>query len=132
MYCEIKKNHEIVTANHDGTEIPCYEYIVRIPAVNDGVSGAGMVSRTRGTTTTAEFDAYTVDMSTMPPTVATEHKAVSFDGQPTAEKVKESIDKAYPAHGEISMETVPGNVYGIPVELFEALSVKVIRPASQR
>lgn len=132
MYCEIEKNPELVNVNHDGVDIVCREYTVRVPALDDGVSGVGMVSRTRGTVTRATFDAYTVDMSTVPPTVATEHKSVDFDGQPTSEKVIESVSKAYPAHGDITLETIPGNVYGIPVELFEALAVKVIRPTSQR
>lgn len=132
MLYEISNNGLTTIKAEDGTEIAAREFIVRIPALDDGVSGVGMVSRTRGTITRVTFDAYNVDMSTVPPTVATEHKTIDFDGQPTPEKVMESVSKVYPAHSDVNMETIPGNVYGIPVGLFEALSVKVIRPASQR
>ena len=44
----------------------------------------------------------------------------------------EDISKTYPAHGEITVEIVPGNTVGLPADLFRDLAVKVIRPASQR
>lgn len=131
MY-EIEKNGLCSIKAEDGTEVTAREFIVRIPCADDGVSGVGMVSRTVGTKTVADFDAYTVQVVDGVPAVSTEHKSVEFDGTPTESKVIEEITKTYPAHGEITVELVPGNTVGIPAELFRALAVKVIRPASQR
>ena len=131
MYYEIEKNGLKNISMEDGSIIPMREYVVRIPAADDGVSGVGMVSRTVGTKTIASFDAYTVDVSSGVPTVKTEHKTVEFDGQPT-DKITEAIDKNYPAHGDILTELVPGETVGLPAELFRDLAVKVIRPQSQR
>lgn len=132
MYYEIEKNGLKDITMEDGSLVTMREYIVRIPAADDGVSGVGMVSRTVGTKTVADFDAYTVDVSSGVPTVKTEHKAVEFEGTPAESKVIEEITKTYPAHGEITVEVVPGNTVGLPAELFRDLAVKVIRPASQR
>lgn len=132
MYYEIEKNGLKNITMEDGSLVTMREYIVRIPAADDGVSGVGMVSRTVGTKTVADFDAYTVDVSSGVPTVKTEHKAVEFEGTPAESKVIEEITKTYPAHGEITVEVVPGNTVGLPAELFRDLAVKVIRPASQR
>lgn len=132
MYYEIEKNGLKNITMEDGSLVTMREYVVRIPAADDGVSGVGMVSRTVGTKTVADFDAYTVDVSSGVPTVKTEHKAVEFEGTPAESKVIEEITKTYPAHGEITVEVVPGNTVGLPAELFRDLAVKVIRPASQR
>ena len=132
MYYEIEKNGLKNVAMEDGTEVTMREYVVRIPAADDGVSGVGMVSRTVGTKTVVSFDAYTVDVVNGVPTVKTEPKTVEFDGQPADGKVAEDIAKAYPAHGELTIELVPGNTVGLPTELFRDLAVKVIRPQSQR
>lgn len=132
MYYEIEKNGLKNVTMEDGSLVTMREYVVRIPAADDGVSGVGMVSRTVGTKTVATFDAYTVDLSNGTPTVKTEPKAVEFDGTPAESKVIEEIAKTYPAHGEITVEIVPGNTVGIPADLFRDLAVKVIRPASQR
>lgn len=132
MYYEIEKNGLKNITMEDGSLVTMREYVVRIPAADDGVSGVGMVSRTVGTKTVATFDAYTVDLSSGVPTVKTEHKAVEFEGTPAESKVIEEITKTYPAHGEITVEVVPGNTVGLPAELFRDLAVKVIRPASQR
>ena len=132
MYYEIEKNGLKNITMEDGSLVTMREYVVRIPAADDGVSGVGMVSRTVGTKTIATFDAYTVDVSSGVPTVKTEPKAVDFDGTPAESKVIEEITKTYPAHGEITVEIVPGNTVGLPAELFRDLAVKVIRPASQR
>lgn len=131
MYYEIEKNGLKNVTMEDGSLVTMREYVVRIPAADDGVSGVGMVSRTVGTKTLATFDAYTVDVSSGVPTVKTEHKTVEFDGQPS-DKITEAIDKNYPAHGDILTELVPGETVGLPAELFRDLAVKVIRPASQR
>lgn len=132
MYYEIEKNGLKNVAMEDGTEVTMREYVVRIPAADDGVSGVGMVSRTCGTKTVATFNAYTVDISNGVPSVKTEFKTVEFDGQPGIDKITEAIDKNYPAHGGIITELVPGETVGLPAELFRNLAVKVIRPASQR
>lgn len=132
MYYEIEKNGLKNVAIEDGTEVTMWEYVVRIPAADDGVSGVGMVSRTVGTKTVASFDAYTVDVSSGAPVVKTEHKIVEFDGQPGMDKITEAIDKNYSAHGDILTELVPGETVGLPVELFRDIAVKVIRPVSQR
>lgn len=132
MYFEIEKNGLKNVAMEDGTEVTMREYVVRIPAADDGVSGVGMVSRTVGTKTVASFDAYTVDISSGVPAVKTEHKTVEFDGQPAESKVVEDISKAYPAHGPVAVEIRQGETVGLPAELFRDLAVKVIRPASQR
>ena len=132
MYYEIEKNGLKNVTMEDGSLVTMREYVVRIPAADDGVSGVGMVSRTVGTKTVAEFDAYTVQVVDGFPSVSTEHKSVEFDGQPAIEKVEEDIAKAYPAHGPVSVEFVPGNTIGLPIELFRDIAVKVIRPASQR
>ena len=131
MYYEIEKNGLKNVSMEDGSIVTMREYVVRIPAADDGVSGVGMVSRTVGTKTVASFDAYTVDISNGVPTVKTEHKTVEFDGQPS-DKITEAIDKNYPAHGDILTELVPGETVGLPAELFRDLAVKVIRPQSQR
>lgn len=132
MYYEIEKNGLKSVAMEDGTEVTMREYVVRIPAADDGVSGVGMVSRTVGTKTVATFDAYTVDLSNGTPVVKTEPKTVEFDGQPAESKVIEDISKAYPAHGPVAVEIRQGETVGLPAELFRDLAVKVIRPASQR
>lgn len=132
MYYEIEKNGLKNVSMEDGSIVTMREYVVRIPAADDGVSGVGMVSRTVGTKTVATFDAYAVDVSSGAPTVKTEPKTVEFDGQPAESKVFEEINKIYQAHGEITVEVVPGNTVGLPAELFRDLAVKVIRPASQR
>lgn len=132
MYYEIEKNGLKNVTMEDGMEVAMREYVVRIPAADDGVSGVGMVSRTVGTKTVADFDAYTVQVVDGIPGVSTEHKSVEFDGTPAESKVIEEITKTYPAHGEITVEIVPGNTVGLPTELFRDLAVKVIRPASQR
>lgn len=132
MYYEISKNGLKNVTMEDGTELTMREYVVRIPAVDDGVSGAGMVSRTCGTKTVVSFDAYTVDLSNGIPAVKTEPKTVEFEGQPGMDKITEAIDKNYTAHGEILTELVPGETVGLPAELFRDLAVKVVRPASQR
>lgn len=133
MLYEVKKSSvpTFITAE-DGTEIPAREYIVRIPMCDDGVSGAGMVTRTVGSKTVASFDAYTVAVVDGIPTVKTEPHTIEFEGQPTTEKISESITKTYPAHGDIAVEFVQGETCGLPAELFRALAVKVIRPQSQR
>lgn len=132
MYYEIEKNGLKNVTMEDGSLVTMREYVVRIPAADDGVSGVGMVSRTCGTKTVVTFDAYTVDVSSGVPTVKTEYKTVDFDGQPGMDKITEAIDKNYPAHGDILTEFVPGETIGLPVDLFRDLAVKVIRPASQR
>ena len=132
MYYEIEKNGLKNVTMEDGSIIAMREYVVRIPAADDGVSGVGMVSRTCGTKTIVSFDAYTVDVSSGVPTVKTERKNVDFEGQPGIDKITEAIDKNYPAHGDIITELVPGETVGLPAELFRDLAVKVIRPASQR
>lgn len=132
MMYQIERNGFTNIKAEDGTEITAREFVVRIPCADDGVSGAGMVSRTVGTKTVADFDAYTVQVVDGIPTVNTEHKSVEFDGTPTSEKVEEAINKAYPAHGPIAVEIQQGETIGLPAELFRALAVKVIRPASQR
>lgn len=132
MYYEIEKNGLKDITMEDGSMVTMREYIVRIPAADDGVSGVGMVSRTVGTKTVATFDAYTVDLSSGVPAVKSEPKAVEFDGQPTESKVIEDISKAYPAHGPVAVEIRQGETVGLPVDLFRDIAVKVIRPASQR
>ena len=132
MYYEIEKNGLKNVTMEDGSLVTMREYVVRIPAADDGVSGVGMVSRTCGTKTVVSFDAYTVDLSTGIPTVKTEHKTIDFEGQPSMDKITEAIDKNYPAHGDILTELVPGETVGLPAELFRDLAVKVIRPTSQR
>lgn len=132
MYYEIEKNGLKNVTMEDGSIVTMREYVVRIPAADDGVSGVGMVSRTVGTKTVADFDAYTVKVVDGIPSVSTEHKSVDFDGTPAESKVIEEITKTYPAHGEITVEVVPGNTIGLPTDLFRDLAVKVIRPASQR
>lgn len=132
MIYEIEKNGLCNIKAEDGTEIIAREFTVRIPCADDGVSGVGMVSRTVGTKTLADFDAYTVELVNGIPSVKTEHKTIEFDGTPTGEKVEEAITKAYPAHGSVSVEIQQGETVGLPAELFRALAVKVIRPASQR
>lgn len=132
MYYEIEKNGLKNVTMEDGNIIPMREYVVRIPAADDGVSGVGMVSRTCGTKTVVTFNAYTVDISNGVPSVKTEFKTVEFDGQPGMDKITEAIDKNYPAHGDILTELVPGETVGLPAELFRDLAVKVIRPQSQR
>lgn len=132
MYYEIEKNGLKNITMEDGSIIPMREYVVRIPAADDGVSGVGMVSRTCGTKTVATFNAYTVDISNGVPSVKTEFKTVEFDGQPGIDKITEAIDKNYPAHGDIFTELVPGETVGLPAELFRDIAVKVIRPQSQR
>lgn len=132
MMYEIQKNGLCTIKAEDGTEITAREFTVRIPCADEGVSGVGMVSRTVGTKTVADFDAYTVQVVDGIPTVNTEHKSVEFDGTPTSEKVEEAISKAYPAHGPVSVEIQQGETVGLPAELFRTLAVKVIRPASQR
>lgn len=131
MYYEVKSNG-LETIEKDGQEITCRVYVVRIPAADDGVSGVGMVSRTTGTKVIATFDAYAVDLSSGVPTVKTEEKSVEFDGNPAETTMDESISKIYPTHGLISYRKVDGKTVGIPKGLFEALAVKVIRPASQQ
>lgn len=132
MMYEIERKGFVNIKAEDGTEITAREFTVRIPCADDGVSGAGMVSRTVGTKTVADFDAYTVSVTDGVPAVKTEHKTVEFDGTPTTEKVEEAINKAYPAHGPVSVEIRQGETVGLPAELFRELAVKVIRPASQR
>lgn len=132
MYYEIEKYGLKNVTMEDGSIVTMREYVVRIPAADDGVSGVGMVSRTVGTKTVAEFDAYTVQVVDGIPSVSTEHKAVEFDGQPAESKVLEDISKAYPAHGPVSVEIRQGETIGLPVDLFRDIAVKVIRPASQR
>ena len=132
MYSEIEKTGLKNVTMDDGSIVTMREYVVRIPAADDGVSGVGMVSRTCGTKTIVSFDAYTVDVSSGVPTVKTERKNVDFEGQPGIDKITEAIDKNYPAHGDIITELVPGETVGLPAELFRDLAVKVIRPASQR
>ena len=132
MYYEIEKNGLKNVTMEDGSIVTMREYVVRIPAADDGVSGVGMVSRTCGTKTIASFNAYAVDVSGGVPTVKTEYKTVDFDGQPGIDKITEAIDKNYPAHGDILTELVPGETVGLPAELFRDIAVKVIRPASQR
>lgn len=132
MYYEIERNGLKDITMEDGSLVTMWEYVVRIPAVDGGVSGVGMVSRTVGTKTVATFDAYTVDMSSGVPAVKTEPKAVEIEGTPAESKVIEDISKAYPAHGPVSVEIRQGETIGLPVELFRDLSVKVIRPLSQR
>ena len=132
MYYEIEKNGLKDVTMKDGSIVTMREYVVRIPAADDGVSGAGMVSRTVGTKTVATFDAYTVDLSNGAPAVKIEPKAVEFDGTLTESKVVEDISKAYPAHGPVSIEIRQGETVGLPAELFRDLAVKVIRPQSQR
>lgn len=132
MYYEIEKNGLKNVSMEDGSIVTMREYVVRIPAADDGVSGVGMVSRTVGTKTVAEFDAYTVQVVDGIPSVSTEHKSVEFDGTPTESKVVEDISKAYPAHGPVSVEIRQGETVGLPAELFRDLAVKVIRPQSQR
>lgn len=132
MYYEIEKNGLKNVTLEDGSNVTMREYVVRIPAADDGVSGAGMVSRTVGTKTVASFDAYTVEVLNGVPTVKTEPKTVEMDGQPAESKVMEDISKAYPAHGPVSVEIRQGETVGLPAELFRDLAVKVIRPASQR
>lgn len=132
MYYEIEKNGLKNVTMEDGSNITMREYVVRIPAADDGVSGVGMVSRTVGTKTVADFDAYTVQVVDGIPTVGTEHKSVEFDGTPAGDKIDEAITKAYSAHGPVSVEIRQGETVGLPAELFRDLAVKVIRPASQR
>ena len=132
MYYEIEKNGLKNVTMDDGSIIPMREYVVRIPATDDGVSGAGMVSRTCGTKTVVSFNAYSVDLNNGVPTVKTENKTVEFEGQPGIDKITEAIDKNYPAHGDILTELVPGETVGLPAELFRDIAVKVIRPQSQR
>ena len=132
MYYEIEKNGLKNVTMEDGSLVTMREYVVRIPAADDCVSGVVMVSRTVGTKTVAEFDAYTVQVVDGVPAVNTEHKSVEFDGTPTESKVNEDINKAYPAHGPVSVEIRQGETVGLPAELFRNLAVKVIRPASQR
>lgn len=132
MMYEIEKNGFCTIKAEDGTEVTAREFTVRIPCADDGVSGVGMVSRTVGSKTVASFDAYTVNVINGVPSVNTEHKDVEFDAQPSMDKITEAIDKAYPAHGDILTEFIPGETLGLPAELFRALAVKVIRPASQR
>lgn len=132
MYYEIEKNGLTTIKAEDGTSMTMREYIVRIPAADDGVSGVGMVTRTVGSKTIAAFDAYTVAVVDGIPTVKTDPHTIEFEGQPTAEKVAEAISKTYPAHGDIAIEFVQGETCGLPSDLFRALAVKVIRPQSQR
>lgn len=132
MYYEIEKNGMKNITMEDGSLVTMREYVVRIPAADNGVSGVGMVSRTVGTKTVAEFDAYTVKVVDGIPSVSTEHKTVEFDGQPAESKVVEDISKAYPAHGPVSVEIRNGETIGMPVDLFRDIAVKVIRPVSQR
>lgn len=132
MYYEIEKNGLKNITLKDGSLVTMREYVVRIPAADDGVSGVGMVSRTCGTKTVVSFDAYTVDLSNGVPSVKTEPKDVEFDGTPAESKVVEDISKAYPAHGPVSVEIRQGETVGLPVDLFRDLAVKVIRPQSQR
>lgn len=132
MYYEIEKNGLKNVTMEDGSLVTMREYVVRIPAADDGVSGVGMVSRTCGSKTVVTFNAYTVDVSSGVPTVKTEYKTIDFEGQPGMDKITEAIDKNYPAHGDILTEFVPGETIGLPVDLFRDLAVKVIRPASQR
>ena len=132
MYYEIEKNGLKNVSMEDGSIVTMREYVVRIPAADDGVSGVGMVSRTCGTKTIATFNAYTVDISNGVPSVKTDFKTVEFDGQPGMDKITEAIDKNYPAHGDILTALIPGETVGLPAELFRDMAVKVIRPASQR
>ena len=132
MYYEIEKNGLKNVTMDDGSIIPMREYVVRIPAADDGVSGVGMVSRTCGTKTVVSFNAYSVDLNNGVPTVKTENKTVECEGQPGIDKITEAIDKNYPAHGDILTELVPGETVGLPAELFRDIAVKVIRPQSQR
>lgn len=132
MMYEIVKNGFCNIKAEDGTEVTAREFTVRIPCADDGVSGVGMVSRTVGSKTLASFDAYTVTVTDGVPAVNTEHKEVEFEGQPGMDKITEAVGKAYPAHGEILTEFLPGETIGLPADLFRALAVKVIRPASQR
>lgn len=132
MYYEIEKNGLKNVTMEDGSIITMREYVVRIPAADDGVSGVGMVSRTLGTKTVAEFDAYTIQVVDGIPSVSTERKTVEFDGTPTESKVVEDISKAYPAHSPVSVEIRQGETVGLPAELFRDIAVKVIRPQSQR
>ena len=131
MYYEVKRNG-LETIEKDGQEITCRVYTVTIPAVDDGVSGVGMVSRTTGAKVIATFDAYAVDLSSGVPTVKTEEKSVEFDGNPAETTMDETISKAYPTHGPIAYRKVEGKTVGIPKGLFEVMAVKVIRPASQQ
>nr|DAJ53612.1 MAG TPA: hypothetical protein [Caudoviricetes sp.] len=131
MFYEVKSNG-LSTIEKDGQEIVCRTFSVNIPAVDDGVTGVGMVSRTTGAKVIATFDSYAVDLSSGVPTVKTEEKCVEFDGNPAEITMDESISKAYPTHGPISYRKVEGKTIGIPKGLFEALAVKVIRPASQQ
>lgn len=132
MLYEIERNGLTTIKAEDGTEITAREFAVRIPCADDGVSGVGMVSRTVGSKTLASFDAYTVTVTDGTPAVNTEHKEVEFEGQPGIDKITEVVGKAYPAHSDILTEFLPGETIGLPAELFRALAVKVIRPASQR
>lgn len=131
MFYEVKSNG-LSTFEKDGQEITCRTYTVAIPAADDGVTGVGMVSRTTGAKVIATFDAYTVDLSSGVPAVKTEEKSVEFDGNPAETTMNEAISKAYPTHGPIAYRKVVGKTVGIPKGLFEALAVKVIRPASQQ
>lgn len=132
MYYEIEKNGLKNVTMEDGSLVTMREYVVRIPAADNGVSGVGMVSRTVGTKTVADFNAYTAKVVDDVPSLSTEHKTVEFDGTPAESKVVEDISKAYPAHGPVSVEIRQGETVGLPAELFRDLAVKVIRPASQR
>ena len=133
MLYEVKKSESpVYIAAEDGTQIPAREFVVRIPMVDDGVSGVGMVSRTCGAKTVVRFDAYAVEVVDGVPTVKTNLKEIEFEGQPTKEKIVEAIEKSYPAHGDFDVQYMPGETIGLPVELFRDLAVKVIRPASQR
>lgn len=131
MFYEVKSNG-LETVEKDGQEVTCRVYTVTIPAVDEGVSGVGMVSRTTGTKVIATFDAYSVDLSDGVPTVKTDYKEVDFDGNPAETTMDEAISKAYPTHGPIAYHKVEGKTVGLPKGLFEALAVKVIRPASQQ
>lgn len=132
MYYEIEKNGLKNVTMEDGTEVTMREYVVRIPAADDGVSGVGMVSRTCGAKTVVRFDAYTVAFVDGMPTVKTDAKEIAFEGQPAKEKIAEAIEKSYPAHSDFDVQLMPGETIGLPAELFRDLAVKVIRPASQR
>lgn len=132
MMYEIERKGLCTIMAEDGQEITAREYIVRIPAADEGVSGVGMVSRTVGTKTVATFDAYSVELVDGVPAVKTEPHRVEIEGQPTAEKVEESISKTYPTHGPVSVEIQQGETVGLPADLFRELAVRVIRSASQR
>lgn len=131
MFYEVKSNG-LSTIEKDGQEITCRVYTVTIPAADEGVTGVGMVSRTTGAKVIATFDAYTVDISSGVPTIKTDYKEVEFDGNPAETTMDEAISKAYPTHGPVAFRKVDGKTVGIPKGLFEALAVKVIRPASQQ